>query len=214
MKNIKNFYLKKIFLTPTENCIRFLKGICENNRVVNLGPLVQRLASTLKEYLGFKILSFVATRTKAMQIVIRSLDLQEEILTPPFSYDATTSSIIWGGSQPKFVDINHDSPTINPDIITSSINSKTIARLSTNTLGYPCHPEIISDIARSEQLSMIDDTVQSSKVRYYKKSFLYCLRIFSVSHLKMLCRYVYYCPVLKSWLYLSLCNTCKSVYFQ
>jgi len=84
-------------MPPIEDYIEYLKRIWDSNQLTNNGPLVQELEQKLKEYLGVKHLFFVSNGTIALQIAIKALDLHGEIITTPFSYVATTSSIGVGG---------------------------------------------------------------------------------------------------------------------
>ncbi len=84
----------KTYLPPLEEYVRYLEGIWERGQVTNNGPLVKELEARLKEYLGVKYLFFVSNGTIALQIAIKALGLNGEIITTPFSYVATTSSIV------------------------------------------------------------------------------------------------------------------------
>jgi dTDP-4-amino-4,6-dideoxygalactose transaminase len=97
----------KSFLPPIEDYIDYIEKIWASNQLTNNGPLVKELEQKLKEYLGVKHLFFVSNGTIAEQIAIKAADLKGEIITTPFSYVATTSSIVWEGCQPVFVDIDH-----------------------------------------------------------------------------------------------------------
>ncbi|HWB92393.1 MAG TPA: DegT/DnrJ/EryC1/StrS family aminotransferase, partial [Puia sp.] len=104
----------KPFLPPIEEYQRLLEGIWTRNWLTNNGPLVNSLELKLKEYLDIPHLLFVTNGTIALQIAIKALDLRGEIITTPFSYVATTSSIVWEGCTPVFVDIEPDTLNIDP----------------------------------------------------------------------------------------------------
>jgi dTDP-4-amino-4,6-dideoxygalactose transaminase len=103
----------KPFLPPKEEVYALLDGVWERNWLTNNGPLVNEYEIRLKQYLGPKHLLFVSNGTIALQIAIKALGLKGEIITTPFSYVATTSSIVWEGCTPVFVDINEE--TLNID---------------------------------------------------------------------------------------------------
>ncbi|MEX1015017.1 MAG: DegT/DnrJ/EryC1/StrS family aminotransferase, partial [Candidatus Paceibacterota bacterium] len=106
----------KTFLPPREEYATYLDEIWERGWVTNHGPLLQKLERELKEYLGVKHLFLVSNGTIALQVAIKALGLKGEIITTPFSYVATTSSIVWEGCSPVFVDINQDTLCLNPDL--------------------------------------------------------------------------------------------------
>ncbi|MDZ7755174.1 MAG: DegT/DnrJ/EryC1/StrS family aminotransferase [Rhodohalobacter sp.] len=96
----------KPFLPPREEYQKYLRGIWEREYLTNNGPLVQELEQKLKDYLGVEHLLYLSNGTIALQIAIKALGLKGEIITTPFSYVATTSSIVWEGCRPVFVDID------------------------------------------------------------------------------------------------------------
>ena len=160
------------YLPPLEEYTRYLSKIWETHQVSNNGPLVKELESDLKEYLGVRHLFFVANGTVALQIAIKALDLKGEVITTPFSYVATTSSIVWEGCRPVFVDIHPETLTLNPDLIEAAITSETTAILATHVYGYPCAVERIQEIAQKHHLAVIYDAAHAFGVRYKDKSLL------------------------------------------
>ena len=99
----------KPFLPPIEDYNRFLTGIWKRQWLTNMGPLSSELEMELKNHLNINHLLFVTNGTIALQLAIKALGLTGEIITTPFSYVATTSSIVWEGCEPIFVDIDKHS---------------------------------------------------------------------------------------------------------
>src|SRR5690625_249745 len=88
----------KPFMPPKEEYLHYLDGIWYREYLTNNGPLVRKLEKELKENLDVTShISFVSNGTIALQIAIKALGLKGEIITTPFSYVATTSSIVWEG---------------------------------------------------------------------------------------------------------------------
>lgn len=162
----------KTYLPPLEDYVQYLQGIWERGWVTNNGPLVKELESKLKEFLGVKHLFLVSNGTVALQIAIKALDLHGEIITTPFSYVATTSSIVWEGCQPVFVDIDPDTLCINPDLIEAAITPQTTAILAVHVYGYPCDVELIQEIANRNRLKVIYDAAHAFGVSYKGRSLL------------------------------------------
>src|SRR3546814_8662804 len=94
----------KPFLPPFNEYQTYLKAVWDRKWLTNNGPLVNELELKLKEYLAVKHLLFVSNGTIALQIAIKALDLKGEVITTPFSFVATTSSIVWESCTPVFVD--------------------------------------------------------------------------------------------------------------
>lgn len=160
----------KPFLPPKEEYEKYLKGIWERQWLTNTGPLASNLEMRLKEHLKVNHLLFVANGTVALEIAIKALDLKGEIITTPFSFVATTSSIVWGGCTPVFVDINEQSLNIDANKIEAAITNKTTAILATHVYGNPCDVIAIEKIATKHNLKVIYDGAHAFGVQVYGKS--------------------------------------------
>lgn len=160
----------KTFLPPLDEYIKYLEEIWGTNWVTNQGPLVERLEQQLKEYLGVRNLLLVSNGTIALQIAIKVLDLKGEIITTPYSYVATTTSILWENCYPVFSDIEDKTFCIDPDKVEEAITEKTTAILPTHVYGFPCDVERINSIARKHNLKIIYDGAHAFSVKLNNKS--------------------------------------------
>lgn len=156
----------KPFLPPKEEYENLLKGIWKRNWLTNHGPLVSEFELNMKEYLDVPHMLFLTNGTIALQIAIKALGLKGEIITTPFSYVATTSSIVWEGCKPIFVDINKNTFNINPNLIEEAISKNTTAILATHVFGNPCEIEEIDRIAKKHKLKVIYDASHCFGVKY------------------------------------------------
>lgn len=145
------------FLPPFEEYADRLKGIWERNWLTNDGPLVRELEEKLSERFGIEHVLFVSNGTIALQIAINALELSGDIITTPFSYVATTSSIVWEKCRPVFVDIDPGTFNIDPNKIEESITPATSGIVVTHVFGNPCNVEKIEDIAERYGLKVIYD---------------------------------------------------------
>ena len=155
----------KPFLPPIEEYERYVRDIWKRNWLTNNGPLVNELELRLKDYLNVKHLLFVTNGTIALQLAIKALGLKGKIITTPFSYVATTSSMVWEGCEPVFVDIDPKTCNLDPHKIEESITPTTSAILATHVYGNPCDMEMIDDIARRKNLKVIYDGAHAFGVR-------------------------------------------------
>lgn len=160
----------KPFLPPQEEYQNYLNGIWKRQWLTNMGPLASQLEMELKKYLSIKHLLFVTNGTVALQIAIKALDLKGEIITTPFSFVATTSSIVWEGCKPIFVDIDEKSLNIDADKIEDAITENTSAILATHVYGNPCDVEKIEKIAKKHNLKVIYDGAHAFGVKVKDKS--------------------------------------------
>lgn len=154
----------KPFLPPKEDYDKFLYGIWKRQWLTNMGPLASELELQLKDFLNVKHLLFVTNGTIALQMAIKALDLKGEIITTPFSFIATTSSIVWEGCHPVFVDIDNDTLNIDASKIEAAITDKTSAILATHVYGNPCDVDKIDAIAKKHRLKVIYDAAHAFSV--------------------------------------------------
>jgi len=160
----------KPFLPPIQEYEKYLHGIWNRNWLTNNGPLVNELELKLKDYLDVKHLLFVTNGTIALQLAIKALGLRGKIITTPFSYVATTSSIVWEGCEPVFVDIDAATCNIDHRKIEAAITDDTSAILATHVYGNPCDVEAIDEIARKRNLKVIYDGAHAFGVKVGGKS--------------------------------------------
>jgi len=160
----------KTFLPPLEEYQHYINGIFHRAWLTNNGPLLNELELKLKDYLHVPHLLFLSNGTVAIQIAIKALELKGEIITTPFSYVATTSSIVWEQCKPVFVDIDPDTFNIDPSKIEAAISDKTSAILATHVFGNPCNIDAIEAIAKKHNLKVIYDAAHCFGTTYKGKS--------------------------------------------
>jgi len=150
--------ITKPFLPPQAAYQKYLDGIWERQWLTNMGPLANELELRLQSHLKLNQLPlFVTNGTIALQMAIKALELKGEIITTPFSFVATTSSIVWEGCKPVFADIDEQSLNIDPEKIEAAITPQTSAILATHVYGNPCDVEAIQKIADRHGLKVIYD---------------------------------------------------------
>ena len=167
-----NITVTKPFLPPYEEYTAYLDGVWEREWLTNNGPLVNELELKLKEYLKLDHLLFVGNGTIAIQFAIRAFELQGEIITTPFSYVATTSSIVWERCQPVMADICPQTLNIDPKKVEEAITDKTTAILATHVFGNPCDVDALAEIARKHNLKVIYDAAHAFGSTYKGHSLL------------------------------------------
>jgi dTDP-4-amino-4,6-dideoxygalactose transaminase len=108
--------------------------------------------------------------TVPLQIALKLLGGQGEIITTPFSYVGTTAAIVWENRKPVFVDIHPEYLTINETKNEAAITDKTIAILATHVYGNPCNVVDIEAIAKKYNLKVIYNTAHCFGVIYKNKT--------------------------------------------
>lgn len=160
----------KTFLPPQEEYNDLIKRAWDKIWLTNRGELTLELESKLKDYLNIDNIIITNNGTIPLQIALKLLGNYGEIITTPFSYIATTSSIIWENCKPVFVDIHPDYLTIDESKIEAAITSKTTAILATHVFGNPCNVEAIEALAKKHKLAVIYDAAHCFGVKYKSQS--------------------------------------------
>lgn len=141
----------KTFLPPIEEYTFQLERAWKKHWITNRGELIEELEIKLKNYLSLSDIVVTTNGTIPLQIALKLLGNQGEIITTPFSYVATSAAIVWENCTPVFVDIHSDLLTIDETKIEAAITEKTTAVLATHVFGNPCAVEEIDRIAKKTQ---------------------------------------------------------------
>lgn len=168
--NNKNIYVTMPTLAPLEEVNELMKGIWESGIMTHNGPLVQRFEKECAEHLGVPNLVSCVNGTVGLQMAIRALRLKGEIITTPFTFIATISSIIWEGCTPVFVDIDPETLNIDPKKIEEKITYHTVGIMPVHVFGNCCDIEAIDAIAKKHNLKVIYDACHSVGVSYKGQS--------------------------------------------
>lgn len=162
----------KTYMPNKEKYQNYIDEIYANNWITNYGPLVQRLEKRLANYLGVKNVVLVANGTVALEIAYRTLGLKGFVITTPFSFVATTSSLITNGLSPIFSDINPHTLNIDSKKIEDKITPNTSAILPVHVFGNACEVEEIDKIAKKHSLKVVYDAAHTFGVKYKGESIL------------------------------------------
>lgn len=149
---------------------KYVEKIFASKKVTNYGPLVRKLEEKLRDYLGVKNVVLVANGTVALEIAYRTLDLKGFAITTPFSFVATTSSLVTNGLLPIFADIHPKTLNINPQNIEELITPNTSAIVATHVFGNPCEIEVMETIAKKHKLKLIYDGAHTFGATYKGKN--------------------------------------------
>uniref|UniRef100_UPI0039A47E1A DegT/DnrJ/EryC1/StrS family aminotransferase n=1 Tax=Ornithobacterium rhinotracheale TaxID=28251 RepID=UPI0039A47E1A len=153
-----------------EEYTSYLKRAYDNVWLTNRGELVVELEKKLMDFLGVDNLLLTTNGTLPIQIALKALNIEKDVITTPFSYVATTSSISWENCNPIFVDIDAENLTIDPNKIEEAITNNTQAIVATHVFGNPCDVDAIEEIALKHGLKVIYDAAHCFGVKYKEKS--------------------------------------------
>lgn len=160
------------YLPPDDKFRSYVDRIFRSRMLTNHGELVQLLQERLARYLGVEHLLLVANGTLALQIAYKLLKLSGEAVTTPFSFVATTSSLVWEGIRPVFSDIDPETFNLDPARIEDKITPRTSAIVPVHVFGNVCRVEEFERIARRRGLRIVYDAAHAFGVRYRGESVL------------------------------------------
>jgi dTDP-4-amino-4,6-dideoxygalactose transaminase len=168
----KHIYVTKPSLPPLESFIPYLEEIWRSKILTNCGPYHEKLEEKLCEHLGVEFISLFTNATLALVTALRAMSISGEVITTPYSFVATTHSLIWNGLRPVFVDIEPKLLNIDPKKIEASITAETTAILAVHCYGTPCDTEAIQKIADNYKLKVIYDAAHAFGVNCHCGSIL------------------------------------------
>ncbi len=154
-------FVTQPFLPPLEEFVPYLDEIWKKKILTNGGPFHQQLERALCDYLGVGHIALFANGTLALVTALQSLRITGEVITTPYSFVATSHSLLWNGIKPVFVDIDPDTLNIDPGKIEAAITPQTTAVLPVHCYGRPCDTEAIQKIADSYNLRVIYDAAHA-----------------------------------------------------
>lgn len=139
-----------------------IDDILDNAQFIN-GPDVKSFQSEMEEYLDVKHVVPCANGTDALQIAMMALGLKpgDEVITPSYTYIATTEVMGLLRLKPVFVDCDKDTFNISPEAIEKAITPKTKAIVPVHLYGQSCDMEAIMEIAKKHNLFVIEDNAQA-----------------------------------------------------
>lgn len=144
--------------------------VIESSAFIN-GKPVQEFASGLSAYMGVKHTIPCGNGTDALQIAMMALGLQpgDEVITPSFTYIATTEVIALLKLTPVFVEVDPKTFCIDPVAAEKAITSKTKAIVPVHLYGQASPMEEIMAIAKKHHIYVIEDNAQATGCDYIFK---------------------------------------------
>ena len=168
----KPIYVTQPYLPPLGEFIPYLEKIWENKILTNGGPFHQQLEQALCEYLGVEHIALFTNGTIALVTALQALRVTGEVITTPYSFVATSHSLLWNGIKPVFVDIDPHTLNLDPGRIEAAITPQTTAIMPVHCYGHPCDVEAIQKIADNYNLKVIYDAAHGFGVQDAQGSIL------------------------------------------
>lgn len=171
MKPIQMVDVKQQYHKIKSEIDKAVLDVIESTQFIG-GPQVASFAKNLAGYLGTKHVIPCANGTDALQVAMMALDLQpgDEVITPSFTYIATTEVIALLKLKPVFVEVDLQTFCIEPDAIKKAITAKTKAIVPVHLYGHTAQMEEIMAIANKHNLYVIEDNAQAIGGDYFFKN--------------------------------------------
>lgn len=144
--------------------VRFMNRIddmFERHWLTNNGPFVQEFERKIAEFLGVKHCIAMCNATISLEIAIRALGLNGEVIVPSFTFVATAHALQWQEITPVFCDIDPLTHNINPANIEKLITPRTTGILGVHVWGRACDIEALTVISRKHKLKLIFDAAHA-----------------------------------------------------
>lgn len=157
----KPVFVTQPYLPPLEEFLPYLEQIWANKILTNGGQMHQQLERELCTYLGVEHIALFNNGTIALLTALQALRVTGEVITTPYSFVATSHSLLWNGIKPVFVDIDPHTLNLDPIKIEAAITPQTTAIMPVHCYGNPCDVEAIQKIADNYNLRVIYDAAHA-----------------------------------------------------
>lgn len=159
-------YVTQPYLPPLEEFLPSLRQIWDSHQLTNAGPFHEQFETALAKHLGVPHVALFSNGTLALVTALQALRITGEVITTPYSFVATSHSLLWNGIKPVFVDIEPHSFGLDSDKIEAAITPQTTAILAVHVYGFPAQVERIQKIADTYGLKVIYDAAHAFGVKH------------------------------------------------
>ncbi len=166
--------MSKILVTRSsmpelQEYINEIKSIWDTHWLTNMGVKHQELQKNLIDYMGVEQIELLTNGHMALELSMQAFNLEEEVITTPFTFASTTHAIVRNGLKPVFCDIDPITFTMDPSKIEKLITDKTSAIVPVHVYGNICNIEEIDRIAKKYGLKVIYDAAHTFGETYKGK---------------------------------------------
>jgi len=164
--NIPVINLKAQFKKVKKDVFKGLQEILTEQRLI-LGEYCSTLEDTIAKYSGVPHAISCANGTDALILSLMALDIKsgDEVITTPYTFFSTASSIVLIGARPVFVDVEEQNLNIDASLLEDAITPKTKAIVVVHLFGKLCNMNEVLKIARKHNIPVVEDMAQSLGAR-------------------------------------------------
>jgi dTDP-4-amino-4,6-dideoxygalactose transaminase len=144
-----------------EGFLRRVGEILDSQWLTNNGPVVQEFERRIAEYLGVKHCVAMCNGTIALEIAIRALGLEGEVIVPSWTFVATAHSLYWQGITPVFADIDPATHNLDPEAVRRMITPRTSGIIGVHLWGRAAPIDELHAIADEHGLKLMFDAAHA-----------------------------------------------------
>jgi dTDP-4-amino-4,6-dideoxygalactose transaminase len=144
-----------------ESFFKRVNEMLDRRWFANNGPLVKEFESCIACRVGVKHCLAMCNATVALQVAIRALELQGEVIVPAYTFVATAHALYWQNIKPVFLDITPNDYNLDPAAIEGLITSQTTGIIGVHLWGRPCDTQAIQTIAARHDLKVMYDAAHA-----------------------------------------------------
>lgn len=144
-----------------EAFLQRVNQILDNEWLTNNGPMVQEFEQRIAEYLGVKHCLAMCNGTIALEIAIRALKLEGEVIVPSWTFVATAHALYWQGITPVFADIHPATHNLDPDAVRSMITPRTSGIIGVHLWGRAAPVDELQVLADEHDLKLMFDAAHA-----------------------------------------------------
>src|SRR6267143_1464042 len=139
----------------------------QNEKLV-MGESVYKFEEEFAGYCGARYAVSTGSGTAALQIALQSMQIgpNDEVMTTPFSFFATSNAVIHAGAQPRFADVEDNGFNLDPAKVEAKLTSKTRAIIPVHLYGQPSRMSEFRDLAEDKRISLVEDACQAHGAEY------------------------------------------------
>jgi len=149
-----------------ESFLKYVEEIFDRRWLTNNGPLVQELENRIAGYLGVKHCVAMCNGTVALEIAIRALGLQGEVIVPSYTFIATAHALHWQAITPVFADIDPVTQNLDPDAVRRMITPHTTGIIGVHLWGRGAPVDELQAIADEHGLKLMFDAAHAFGCSY------------------------------------------------
>ena len=144
-----------------ETFLRLAGEIFDRRWLTNDGPLVQELERRVAQELGVKHCIAMCNGSIALEIAIRAVGLEGEVIVPSYTFIATAHALWWQGITPVFADIDPATHSLDPEAVRRMITPRTTGIIGVHLWGKACAVDALQQVADEHGLHLIFDAAHA-----------------------------------------------------